>query len=554
MTKQITLYDTTLRDGTQGEQVNLSAEDKLRIAHKLDEFGIQYVEGGWPGSNPKDARFFEMARKATFQNTRLTAFGSTRRGQVLPEEDQNIKALLKTEVETMTIFGKSWDLHASEILGVSLDENLAMIEDTVAFLKQRDREVIYDAEHFFDGYKHNPDYALKTVKTAANGGADVIVFCDTNGGTMTHDVERIMGEVMPHLTASTGIHVHNDCGLALANSLAAVQAGVKMVQGTINGYGERCGNVDLIAVLGNLQLKMGYSCIAPEALKRMTELSRYVSEVANMLPSKDRPFVGKSAFTHKGGVHVSAIQKNPTAYEHMEPEEVGNKRRVLVSDLSGKSNIDYKTREMDIKLGGNGYDNKKIVQEIKRLEDQGYQFDAAEGSLELLIKKVTGQFEEPFTLESFRVTIEKNRSGASTSQATVKISVGDEHEITAAEGDGPVNALDNALRKALNKFFPQINEMGLVDFKVRVIEGSDGTGAKVRVQMQSRDAREIWSTIGVSENIIEASWQALVDSVQYKLSRELNGKDEKHSNHPTKEEKTTADSPESGELRRVLEG
>ncbi len=554
MTKQITLYDTTLRDGTQGEQVNLSAEDKLRVAHKLDEFGIQYVEGGWPGSNPKDARFFEMARKTTFQNTRLTAFGSTRRAQVLPEEDQNIKALLKTGVETITVFGKSWDLHASKILGVSLDENLAMIEDTVAFLKKKDREVIYDAEHFFDGYKHNPDYALETVKAAANGGADVIVFCDTNGGTMTHALQHIMGEVMPHLNVSTGIHVHNDCGLALANSLAAVQAGVKMVQGTINGYGERCGNVDLIAVLGNLQLKMGYSCIAPEALKRMTELSRYVSEVANMLPSKERPFVGESAFTHKAGVHVSAILKSPTAYEHMEPEAVGNKRRVLVSDLSGKSNIDYKTREMDIQLGGNGYDNKRIVQEIKRLEDQGYQFDAAEGSLELLIKKVTGQFEEPFTLESFRVTIEKNRSGPSTSQATIKISVGDDHEITAAEGDGPVNALDNALRKALNKFFPQIKEMGLVDFKVRVIEGSDGTGAKVRVQMQSRDAQEIWSTIGVSENIIEASWQALVDSVQYKLSRELNVKTEKPNNQPSKEEKTTADSPESGELRRVLEG
>jgi 2-isopropylmalate synthase len=554
MTTKITLYDTTLRDGTQGEQVNLSAEDKLRIAHKLDDFGIQYVEGGWPGSNPKDARFFEMARKATFKTTKLTAFGSTRRAGVLPEEDQNIKALLKTEAETMTVFGKTWDLHASEILGVSLDENLTMIEDTVAFLKKKDREVIYDAEHFFDGYKHNPDYAIKTVKAAANGGADVIVFCDTNGGTMTQDVQSILGKVMPHLTVSTGIHVHNDCGLALSNSLAAVQAGVTMVQGTINGYGERCGNVDLIAVLGNLQLKMGYSCVAPEALKRMTELSRYVSEVANMPPSKDRPFVGKSAFTHKGGVHVSAIQKNPTAYEHMEPEIVGNKRRVLVSDLSGKSNIDYKTREMDIKLGGNGYDNQKIVQEIKRLEDQGFQFDAAEGSLELLIKKVTGQFEEPFTLESFRVTIEKNRSGASTSQATIKISVGDDHEITAAEGDGPVNALDNALRKALNKFFPQIEEMGLVDFKVRVIEGSDGTGAKVRVQMQSRDPREIWSTIGVSENIIEASWQALVDSVQYKLSKELNGKEEKRSNHPSKEETTTADSPELGELRRVLEG
>jgi 2-isopropylmalate synthase len=551
MTNQIALYDTTLRDGTQGEQVNLSAEDKLRIAHKLDEFGIQYVEGGWPGSNPKDARFFEMARKTDFKKTRLTAFGSTRRAQTLPEKDRNIKALLKTETETVTIFGKSWDLHATEILGASLDENLAMIEDTVAYLKKMDREVIYDAEHFFDGYRYNPDYALKTVKAAVNGGADVIVFCDTNGGTMTHELQRIMGDVMPHLMVSTGIHVHNDCGLALANSLAAVQAGVMMVQGTINGYGERCGNVDLISVLGNLQLKMGYSCIPPEGLKKMTELSYYVSEIANMPPLKERPFVGKSAFTHKAGVHVSAILKRPIAYEHLDPEKVGNRRRVLVSDLSGKSNIDYKTREMDIRLGGNGYDNKKIVEEIKRLEDQGYQFDAAEGSLALLIKKVTGQFEEPFNLESFRVTIEKNRSGPSTSQATIKISVGEDHEITAAEGDGPVNALDNALRKALNKFFPQIQEMGLVDFKVRVIEGSDGTGAKVRVQIESRDSHEIWSTIGVSENIIEASWQALVDSVQYKLSRAMNEKEEKQK--PSKEA-TTADSPEPGNLRGVLTG
>jgi 2-isopropylmalate synthase len=551
MTKQIVLYDTTLRDGTQGEQVNLSAEDKLRIAHKLDEFGIQYVEGGWPGSNPKDARFFEMARKTDFKKTRLTAFGSTRRAQTLPEKDRNLKALLKTETETVTIFGKSWDLHATEILGASLDENLAMIEDTVAYLKKKDREVIYDAEHFFDGYKHNPDYAVDTIKAAANGGADVIVFCDTNGGTMTHEVQCILEEVMPHLSVSTGIHVHNDCGLALANSLAAVQAGVMMVQGTINGYGERCGNVDLISVLGNLQLKMGYTCIPSEGLKKMTELSYYVSEIANMPPLKERPFVGKSAFTHKAGVHVSAILKRPVAYEHMDPEKVGNRRRVLVSDLAGKSNIDYKTREMDIRLGGNGYDNKKIVEEIKRLEDQGYQFDAAEGSLALLIKKVTGQFEEPFNLESFRVTIEKNRSGPSTSQATIKISVGEDHEITAAEGDGPVNALDNALRKALNKFFPQINEMGLVDFKVRVIEGSDGTGAKVRVQIESRDSHEIWSTIGVSENIIEASWQALVDSVQYKLSRAINGKDE---NQQPSKEATTADSPDSGDLRGVLAG
>ncbi len=523
MSKKIVLYDTTLRDGTQGEQITLSAEDKLRIARKLDAFGVHYIEGGWPGSNPKDARFFEMARKASFKNTRLTAFGSTRRGHTDPGEDLNIRALLKTEVEVVTIFGKSWDLHASEILGVSLDENLAMVEDTLAFLKEQGREVIYDAEHFFDGYKNNPAYALKTLKAAINGGADMIVLCDTNGGTLPHEIQAIMKEVTPHVTLPLGIHAHNDCGLALANSLIAVESGAAMVQGTINGYGERCGNVDLVSVIGTLQLKMGFQCISQEKLKHLTDLSRYVSEVANVPPLNQRPFVGKSAFAHKGGVHVSAIMKNPAAYEHLDPEQVGNRRRVLVSDLSGKSNIDYKSREMGIKLGGNGYDSEKIVQEIKKLEDQGYQFDAAEGSLELLIKKVTGQFEDPFTLESFRVTIEKNRSGPSTSQATIKISVGGDHEITAAEGDGPVNALDHALRKALNKFFPRIKEMGLVDFKVRVIDGGGGTAAKVSVKIESRDAREIWSTIGVSENIIEASWQALADSVQYKLLKELNG-------------------------------
>jgi 2-isopropylmalate synthase len=517
------LYDTTLRDGTQGEQITLSAEDKLRIARKLDDFGVHYIEGGWPGSNPKDARFFEMVRTVSFKNTRLTAFGSTRRGQTDPGEDQNIRALLKTEVEAVTIFGKSWDLHASEILGVSLDENLAMVEDTLAFLKKQGREVIYDAEHFFDGYKNNPAYALKTLKAAIHGGADMVVLCDTNGGTLPHEIQAIMKEVTPHVTLPLGIHAHNDCGLALANSLIAVESGASMVQGTINGYGERCGNVDLVSVIGTLQLKMGYQCISQEKVNQLTELSRYVSEVANVPPLNQRPFVGKSAFAHKGGVHVSAIMKNPAAYEHLDPEQVGNRRRVLVSDLSGKSNIDYKSREMGIKLGGNGYDSEKIVKEIKKLEDQGYQFDAAEGSLELLIKKVTGQFEDPFTLESFRVTIEKNRSGPSTSQATIKISVGGDHEITAAEGEGPVNALDHALRKALNKFFPRIQEMGLVDFKVRVIDGGGGTAAKVSVKIESRDAREIWSTIGVSENIIEASWQALADSVQYKLLKELNG-------------------------------
>jgi len=524
MSKQIVLYDTTLRDGTQGEQVNLSAEDKLRIARKLDDFGIQYIEGGWPGSNPKDARFFEMARKTSFQTARLTAFGSTRRARIRTEDDKNIRALLNTEMETVTVFGKSWDLHASEILGVNLDENRAMIDDTVAYLKREGREVIYDAEHFFDGYKVNPAYALDTLKAAINGGADVIVLCDTNGGAMPDEIQTVMEEVMPELTLPVGIHAHNDCGLALANSLIAVQSGATMVQGTINGYGERCGNADLTSVIGNLELKMGYLFVGPERLKHLTELSRFVSEVANVPPLNQRPFVGKSAFAHKAGVHVSAILKNPAAYEHAEPEQVGNRRRVLVSDLSGKSNINYKSREMDIRLGGNGFDSQKIVGEIKKLEDQGYQFDAAEGSLELLIKKVTGRSEEPFTLESFRVTTEKNQSGPSTSQATIKISVGNDEELTAAEGEGPVNALDNALRKALTKFFPQIEEMGLVDFKVRVIDGSDATAAKVRVQIDSRDSREIWSTIGVSENIIEASWQALVDSFQYKLSKKL----EKH--------------------------
>ncbi|MFC1534251.1 citramalate synthase [Thermodesulfobacteriota bacterium] len=524
MTKKIKLYDTTLRDGTQGEQVTLSAEDKLRIARKLDEMGMHYIEGGWPGSNPKDARFFKMARTASFQTSRLTAFGSTRRSGITPEEDQSTRAILDAETETVTIFGKSWDLHVSQILNVSLDENLAMIEDTVAYLKKQGREVIYDAEHFFDGYFRNPDYTIKTIKAAVNGGADMVVLCDTNGGNLSHDIQTAMEKVMPYISPPVGIHTHNDCGLALANSLTAVQGGATVVQGTINGYGERCGNVDLISVIGNLQLKMGFQCLPAESIKHLTDLSRFVSDVANVPPLNQRPFAGKSAFAHKAGVHVSAIQKNPSAYEHVDPEQVGNRRRVLVSDLSGKSNIEYKTREMDIKLGGNGYDSKKIVDKIKALEDQGYQFDAAEGSLELLIRKVTGQFEEPFSLESFRVTIEKDKSGPSTSQATIKISVGDDQEITAAEGDGPVNALDNALRKALNNFFPQVDEMGLVDFKVRVIEGSDGTGANVRVKIDSRDSQEIWSTVGVSANIIEASWQALVDSIQYKLLKDTREK------------------------------
>ncbi len=524
MKRHIILYDTTMRDGTQGEQVNLSAEDKLRLVRKFAEFGIHYVEGGWPVSSPKDARFFDMARQADLRDTKLTAFGCTRKSSVDTAHDQNIRTLLKTGVKTITIFGKSWDLHAAQFISADMEENLVMIEDTIAYLKARDREVLFDAEHFFDGYKHNRDYALKTLRAAMAGGADIIVLCDTNGGTLPNEIKEIMTGVLPLIDRPVGIHAHNDCGLALANSLVAVECGASMVQGTVNGYGERCGNTDLISVIGNLQLKLGLSCIAPENMRRLTEFSRYVSEVANVPPHNQRPFVGRSAFAHKGGVHVSAIMKDPRAYEHIDPEIVGNRRRVLVSDLSGRSNIEYKARELGIETQKGGFGPETIVEEIKRLEDLGYEFDAAEGSLELLMKKATGQFQEPFRLESFRVTIEKDRSGLSNSQATIKISVGDEDEITAAEGEGPVNALDNALRKALHKFFPQVSEMRLVDFKVRVIDGREGTAAKVRVQIESRDSKEVWSTLGVSANVIEASWQALVDSVQYKLAKTSNGK------------------------------
>ncbi len=518
---QVFIYDTTLRDGTQGEHINFSAEEKLRIARRLDEMGFHYIEGGWPGSNPKDARFFEMAKETSFRHARLTAFGSTCKPGLHPENCRNLKALLKAETPTVAIFGKSWDLHVTEILGTTLKENLKLIRETVAFLKGRGKEVIFDAEHFFDGYRRNPSYALATLKAAFAAGADRIVLCDTNGGTLPQDltaaVRKVAGAVPPE---RLGIHAHNDGGLAVANTIAAVQAGVAMVQGTVNGYGERCGNADLTTVIANLQLKMNRPCIPEASLRQLTNLSYYVSEVANVRPIPFRPFVGRSAFAHKGGVHVHAVAKNPQAYEHIPPEWVGNHQRVIVSDLAGKSNIAFKAKEFGIDVGQNDALSKKIVREIKRLEDQGFQFDAADGSLALLMKKITGAFTEPFTLECFSVTNGKTGNRPSLCLATIKISVGSEVELTAAEGNGPVNALDHALRKALTKFYPQISEMHLVDFKVRIVEGSEGTAARVKVLLDSRDGDELWSTIGVSENIIEASWQALVDSIQYKLSKD----------------------------------
>ncbi len=528
---EVLLYDTTLRDGTQGENITFSADEKIKIALRLDDFGIHYIEGGWPGSNPKDMQFFDLAKRVEFRQARLVAFGSTRKPGIQPAEDDNLKALIASKTPTVAIFGKSWDLHVREVMNNNLTENLAMIRDSVDFLKNNDLEVVYDAEHFFDGYKNDADYALKSLQAAIEGGADFVVLCDTNGGTLPLEIESIIKDVQKSLSGKEsaaydqtpfrlGIHTHNDCGLAVANSITALQTGAVMVQGTINGYGERCGNADLTSIIPIIGLKMNRPCVPEQSLAKLKTLSRYVSETANQVPLNTRPFVGKSAFAHKGGIHVSAIMKVPKAYEHMEPALVGNQRRVLVSDLSGKSNVEYKAKELGVELGGNGYDSKKIVSEIKQLEQQGYQFDVAEGSFKILMEKFTDQFEPLFRLESFRVTIEKDKDGPCSSQATIKISVGENQEITAAEGYGPVSALDNALRKALDKFFPDLDTMRLVDFKVRVIDGGRGTAAKVRVFIESRDQDQIWSTIGVSEDIIEASWQALADSFQFKLANE----------------------------------
>jgi len=518
------LYDTTLRDGTQGENINFTAEEKIRIAIRLDDIGIHYIEGGWPGSNPRDRHFFELAREVEFKNARLAAFGSTRKPGILPGDDPNLRALLESETPVVTIFGKTWDLHV-KLMSNTLEENLCMIEDSVAFLKKHGREVIYDAEHFFDGYKDNPDYALLTLKAAHRGGADVIVLCDTNGGTLPFELVPIFKKVRDNINGSgirLGIHTHNDSGLAVANSIEAVNAGAIMVQGTVNGYGERCGNADMMSIIPVLALKMNCPCMSAENLKKLRSLSRFVSETANMIPLNNRPFVGRSAFAHKGGIHVSAVMKNPRAYEHMQPELVGNARHVLVSDMAGKSNIEYKAKELGVNLTNNGCDTRKIVEAVKIMEEDGYQFDAADGSLKIFLEKFTGQFQPVFDLQSFRVTIEKDKQKPCSAHATVKISVGCKDEIMAAEGDGPVSALDNALRRALHQFFPEIDEMHLVDFKVRVIDGRDGTAAKVRVLIDSRDQDNIWSTVGVSEDIIEASWQALADSFQYKLAKQKN--------------------------------
>ena len=520
MTK-VELYDTTLRDGAQSEGISFSVSDKLKICEKLDSLGIHFIEGGWPGANPKDMAFFKKAGGLKLKKSRIVAFGSTRKPHAKASRDNILKGLLSAGTEYVTIFGKSWDLHVRDVFRVDLKENLAMIADSVRFLKSEGATVFYDAEHFFDGYKGDKEYAISTLKAAEGAGADRIILCDTNGGTVTSEVFKIVEDVKLSVKMQLGIHAHNDGEMAVANSIAAIQAGCVQVHGTINGYGERCGNANLVSVIANLKLKLGIDCITDLALKGITEAARFVAEISNMKLDDKQPFVGNSAFAHKAGVHINAILKNPRTYEHCDPHAVGNRRRLLISELSGKSAILKKAEELELDLGKDEEKSRKILKILQELEHKGYHFEAAEASLELLVKRVLKKFKDFFDLEEFRVIIEKRKNGKMSSEATIKLKVGKDTERTASLGDGPVNALDSALRKALRKFYPRIAEMHLTDYKVRVLDEKEGTAARVRVLVQSQDKEDSWWTIGVSENIIDASWQALVDSVEYKLLKDM---------------------------------
>jgi len=516
----VKLFDTTLRDGSQGEGISYSAMDKISIAKELDFLGIHYIEGGWPGSNPKDMEFYLKMSKSPLKNAQLVAFGSTRRPHSKAAEDTNLKAILKSQAKFVTIFGKTWDLHITDVLKTTLDENLNMIRDTVSFLVSRGLTVFYDAEHFFDAYQANEEYSLNCLFVAQEAGAKAVVLCDTNGGTLTSRISGVIKEIRPKINIWLGIHCHNDSDLAVANSLAAVQSGADMVQGTINGYGERCGNADLIPIIANLKLKLGIDCISDDKLKELTKVSYFVSEISNMTQRNDQPYVGASAFAHKAGVHINAVMKNPQTYEHIEPTLVGNRRRILVSELAGKTGMLVRAKDLDLDLSKEDPQTKKILKLVQSLEHQGYHFEAAEASFELLMKKALKKYKRFFELEGFRVVVEKLPDKKITSEAIIKLKVKGTKEHTAADGDGPVNALDNALRKALKDFYPTLSKMHLSDFKVRVLDAKAGTAAKVRVLIQSQDENETWNTIGVHENVIEASWQALVDSIEYKLLKD----------------------------------
>lgn len=521
MTRRVLIYDTTLRDGSQSEGISFSLEDKLKILRCLDEFGVDYVEGGWPNSNPKDAAFFQRARDLPLRHARVSAFGSTRRRSAAASKDENLRALLGAGTPVVAVFGKAWLLHVTEVLGCTPEENLRMVRESVAFLKEAGREVVFDAEHFFDGYRESDAYALEVLGAARAGGADTIVLCDTNGGTLPHESRAIVARAVKEFGACVGIHVHNDAGVAVANSLDAVREGAVQVQGTFNGLGERCGNADLAVVIPNLILKMGCALgVSREALARLTHVARYVSAVANHHFAENSPFVGARAFAHKGGVHVHSVMKQGRTYEHVAPEDVGNDRRFLVSELAGKANIRLIARQEGIDLGGGEDVPRAVVTEIKRLEHEGYQFEGAEASAALLIKRVLGQAPVAFELEIFRVIVERRPQARTTvSEATVKVRVDGREELSVGEGTGPVAALDAALRAALSEFYPEVEAVRLTDYRVRVVDEDSGTAARVRVIIDSADDKGSWSTVGVSENIIEASWLALVDSILYGLNR-----------------------------------
>jgi 2-isopropylmalate synthase len=517
--EKIKTYDTTLRDGMQTEGVSFSLEDKLSIARRLDELGLDYVEGGYAGSNPKEMHFFDEVKKLPMRHCRIVAFGSTHRADTKPADDLSLNSILACGTSTATVVGKSWDMHVKAVLGCSLDMNLRICADSVKYLKSKSLEVIFDAEHFFDGYRENPDYAVKVLEAAAGAGADILVLCDTNGGFLPEQIYEITKFVCERFsTVSVGIHTHNDCGCATANSLAAVRAGARHVQGTMNGLGERCGNANLCTVIPDLMLKMGFDVLELEKLKTMTEVSRFMFEIANLSPVMNLPFVGESAFAHKAGLHVDAIRKSRRSYEHIDPSLVGNERRFLISELSGKSNVLAELEKS--KIAEDKKLAKRILTEVQKLEDEGYQFETANASFDLLVKKIMGTYKPFFELIKYNTTVEKRASGDLVTEATVKLKVGDKVEHVVGEGDGPVNALDAALRKSIDIFYPSIRDMHLIDYKVRVVNAKAGTAARVRVIIESRDKDSTWGTVGCSENIIEASWQALVDSIEYKLYKE----------------------------------
>lgn len=516
---KVFIYDTTLRDGAQGEGISFTVEDKLKITKKLDDFGISYIEAGNPGSNPKDMEFFKKVKELNLKNAKLVAFGSTRRANINPEEDQNLASILKAETSAVAIFGKSWDLHVTEVLRTTLEENLNMIKDTIVYMKQKGKEVIFDAEHFFDGYKNNPEYAFKVLEVAQEAGADWLVLCDTNGGTLPSKIGEIVKRVSREYNVPVGIHCHNDTGMAVASSIVAVENGALQVQGTINGYGERCGNANLCTVIPNIQFKLGIKCVPDENLKELTAMSRYISELSNMSHDKQFPYVGSSAFAHKAGMHIDAVLKNTVSFEHISPEIVGNQRRVLMSEVSGKSTIVSKIQKVAPWINKNSQEVQRLVDELKNLEYQGYQFEGAESSFELLVRRTLGMTTNFFNIKDFRVICEEPSSELNSAFAIIKVEVDGIEEVTAAEGDGPVNAMDTALRKALTVFYPELSNMRLADYKVRVLDTTQATAAKVRVHIESTDGETSWGTVGVSTNIVKASWIALIDSIEYFLHK-----------------------------------